>query len=374
MPRKIFYHLLNWRLALTVLAALAIFILPFKDSFPYRQAVLEPFGHPLFYSWGNFDGVHYLGIAKQGYFADFTQAFFPLFPLTLRWLNLALGNLLISGLIISHLSFYLALLILYRLVCFDFSKTIAHRTLIFLLLFPTSFFFASIYSESLFLLLVVASFYFMRTQHQSAAILFAALATSTRLVGIFILPALILEKHHQLKKSKKHPTQLLPYLPILLSALGLLLYMYFLHQHYSDALYFLHAQPAFGAQRSADRLILLYQVIYRYLRMITTVSPFSVLFYTVAQEFLLSVIFITLSLISFKKLRPSYALFSILSLITPTLTGTFSSMPRYILTAFPLFILLGSLKPSLLTRTIITGSAILLAANTILFTRGYWIS
>lgn len=370
---KLFIYFFLWRILLVFLACIGFYLLPFHDSFPYRESVLVPFGHPLFYSWANFDGVHYLGIARQGYFADYTQAFFPLFPLTVRWINFFFDNLLFSGLLVSHLALIITISVFYKLIRLDYSQKSAVTSIIFLLLFPGSFFLGSFYSESLFLLLTVSCFYAMRTQRQGLAILFALLASATRLVGVFLIPALLVEKHMSLKKSPKSKS-IIVYLPLILPIVGLLLYMGFLQQNYSDALYFLHAQPAFGAQRSADKLILPYQVIYRYFRMVTSVSPNSLLFFTVAQEFALSLFFIGLSLLAFRRLRLSYSIFSFLTLFTPTLTGTFSSMPRYILSAFPLFILLGTIKSIPVKRVLVIVSVILISINTILFTRGYWVS
>ena len=150
--------------------------------------------------------------------------------------------------------------------------------------------------------------------------------------------------------------------------------MHYLAKNFSDALYFIHAQPVFGAQRSADKLILLYQVFWRYTKMIFTVEPKSLLYYTVSQEFILSLAFLFLMIISYKKTRLSYAVFATLAYIVPTLTGTLSSMPRYVLVMFPAFIVLGQIRNKALRVTLYALSAALLAINLSLFTRGYWVS
>ena len=63
-----------------------------------------------------------------------------------------------------------------------------------------------------------------------------------------------------------------------------------------------------------------------------------------------------------------------LSLITPSLTGTFSSMPRYILIIFPIFLVLGTIKSNPLKVFILTLFLALMSVSVILFTRGYWLS
>ena len=99
-----------------------------------------------------------------------------------------------------------------------------------------------------------------------AAVL-AGIASATRLVGVFLLLPYILEFSQIIKKKniKKHIFPLLT--GGLISVSGFLFYSYFLFQRYSDPFKFLSVQNAFGAQRSSDKIVLLYQVFFRYLKM-----------------------------------------------------------------------------------------------------------
>lgn len=357
-----------WRLALVVVAGIGMVILPFKPSFPYAETLLLPHGSPLFWSWANFDGVHYIGIAEKSYFAQFTQAFFPLYPLLIRVFNGITHNSIASGLVISNLSFLGALIWLYKLVRLDSTQTQAKQTVVWLLLFPSSFFFGSLYTESVFLFVTLASFYAARQRRWLLAGVWGAVAAATRILGILLIPALLVEYLALSKRSRWG------WWPLLLPAAGLLLYMYYLNVSFHDPLYFLHAQPAFGAGRSGDKIILLYQVFWRYFKMLFTVPVTSLLYYTVSQEFLSAVIFLFLSLLAFKFTRRSYAIFGILAYILPTLTGTFSSMPRYVLVLFPAFIILGRIKNQTIRHWLYAISLLLLIINVMLFTRGYWVA
>lgn len=378
--RKIIIWLLSrfviWRLLLIAVAIYAIATIPFKASFPYFETLLEPNGSPLFWSWGNFDGVHYLTIAQKGYIAQFTQAFFPGYPLFINLVTKILGNYLFSGLVISHIFFIISLILFYKLIRLDRGNTTAKNSILYLFLFPTAFFFVSLYSESFFLALVLGAFYAARRRKWWLAGILGAIASVTRVFGIFLLPALLVEWFaNRGKKNVYSPVQLLfSILPILLIASGLIAYMLYLNKHFSDPLMFLHSQPAFGAQRSADKVILLYQVFFRYLKMLLTVDFGSLLFYTVLSEASSGFVFLILSLLAFKYTRPSYALFGILSYVAPTLTGTFSSMPRYVAILFPSFMVLGLVKNKRFQRLWWAVSAILLAVNTALFLRGYWVA
>lgn len=365
-----------WRISLFAFAWLGTKILPFKESFPYSESLLKPFGSELFWSWANFDGVHYLGIAQKGYFAQFTQAFFPLYPLLVRYLDILFHNILFTGLSINHLAFFTSLYLLYKLVRIDFGYPEAKWTILYLIFFPTSFFFGSFYTESFFLLLVLAAFYASRLKKWWLAGLFGFLASLTKVIGVLFVPALLWEFYESRKKK-----DFLNFVAIrngfftILPTFGLALYMSYLAKNFSDPLYFLHAQPTFGASRSADKIILLYQVFFRYLRMIFTFGGDRFLYFTINLEFLSALLFLALLLLAYKKnIRVSYIIFAAFAYILPTLTGTFSSMPRYVLVLFPCFIVLASIKKNVLRNFLLCLFYFLLFFCTLLFTRGYWIA
>src|SRR4030067_2096994 len=97
--RKVFFAFIIWRIALFGIAFLSPSIIPhFGARFPYFQERLIASGLPhLIWSFGNFDGVHYLGIAKDGYAYQFTQVFFPMYPVLIRLVSyITLGNFLLS--------------------------------------------------------------------------------------------------------------------------------------------------------------------------------------------------------------------------------------------------------------------------------------
>lgn len=362
-----------WRLVLIISAFIAPFLVPkWGGRFPYVEEQLINTKLPYWiWVWGNFDGVHYLTIAKSSYLAYFTQTFFPLYPLLIRFIgNILLGNFLIGGLIISNLSFLIALYFLNKLLLLEnYSKNI-RWILIFLIFSPTSFYFGSLYTEGLFFLLIILTFYFYKINKLFLASVCGAFATATRLFGILLLPSLLVDYYLSKKKTKKSSVLFLFLIP-----LGLLMYMYYLQIKFNDPLLFWHAQPAFGAERLGSSIIFPPQVIYRYSKILLSVSVANSGFWVALFE-LLSLIyaFILLLIGFFKKIRISYLLFASLSILLPTLTGTLSSMPRYIVIAFPIFISLGLIKNRLLKITILFIHFVILIISVIFFTRGYWIS
>ncbi|MBI4991167.1 hypothetical protein HZB96_03690 [Candidatus Gottesmanbacteria bacterium] len=393
-----------WRFCLFLIAWIGGKILPFTPSFPYSDIYLIPSGLPSWlWSFANFDGVHYLTIAQKGYSAQFTQVFFPLYPLIINIISKIIPfiNPVLIGILVSNVFFLLSLFVFWKLLSLDYKKQDIRWIILFLIIFPTSFFFGSIYTESIFLFFVVLSFYAARKKRWWIAGIFGGLAGATRLVGILLLPALLWEwqqeklkmtrsvilnlfqdpykmpklVQHDSKKIFHFPFSTFHFLPLYLVPLGLIAYMVYLQLTFGDWLYFWHVQPVFGAERSGGGLIFLPQVIYRYLKILFTV-PWKQYDFWVSVWELGSVVagFGLLVIGWLKKIRSSYLVFAFLAITMPTLTGTFSSMPRYILVAFPMFIALGLIKNKSFKILLSVVCYLLSGIFIILFTRGYWVS
>lgn len=330
------------------------------------------------FAFSNFDGEHYISIARQGYgFGE--HAFFPLYPLLITIFGKILGSTLLSfniaGIFISLISLFIGLIGFFKLVNIDFSEKITKLSVIFLLLFPTSFYFASVYTESLFFALAVWSFVFARKGKWFYASILGLLLTATRFVGLIIFPALLLEWYLQ-AGNKKELLKKFPY-SILLIPAGLLGYMCYLLKSIGLPFAFYNELSSFGEQRSSH-LITLPQVYYRYIVKILPALNFSyfpVAFVTVF-EFFIGIVYLGVSILAFFRVRLSYAVFLLFGYLIPTFSGSFSSLPRYVLVLFPVYILAAKYfeKRRLFLVAFSLISAILLFISFALFSRGYWIS
>ncbi len=332
--------------------------------------------NPLLWCWANFEGIHFLNIAQFGYY-QFPQAFFPLYPYSILSLVALTKNYLYSGLLISHASLIIALLLFYQLIRLDFSDKIAKRGLVYLLIFPTSFFLGSLYSEALFLALVLASFYSARREHWWIAGIIAALASATQFVGIFLFPALLVEWYLQKGKRKKKLTEeLIECLPIFFFFTGFLFYMAYLKATAGDPLYFLHVRPFFSDPQAEVKLVLLYQVFWRYLKMLITVQKFTPTYFAVVMELLVGAAFLVFSIFAYLRRWFGYVTFMALAYLAPTLTGSFASLPRYALILFPGFILLAIWGEKYQWVRILYPLVALpfLIISILLFTRGYLVA
>ncbi|RLC30853.1 hypothetical protein DRH13_03820 [Candidatus Woesebacteria bacterium] len=368
-----------WRIMLFVFLFLAISLVSLQEGF-LAGNLSGYLKHPFLWAWGNFDGEHYLSIAYQGY-QSLTYFYFPAYPLTIAFIAKFLGgsftSLVASGLLISNISFFVALIGLWKLVKLDYKEDIARLAILLLLVFPTSFYFGSIYTESLFLALVVWSFYYARKGKWIVAGILGALLTATRVVGLAIVPALLVEAYLQKRENKK--LNLTPVaIGILFSVFGILAYMFYLNRVTGDPLEFFHNVSIFGQQRSSN-LILLPQVFYRYFFKVLpniSYSYFPVVFVTYL-EIITALVFFGLTIASFIKLRLSYAFYLAVGYIIPTLSGSFSSFHRYVLILFPAFILsaIWLSKRNKWVKAIIFLTLVLgLLVATSLFTRGFWVA
>src|SRR2546425_6996203 len=188
------------------------------------------------------DSGWYLEIARHGYehqpFStqqQHTWAFFPLYPLLLRFAAKITGGYQLTGILLSHFLFLPALVFLHKLALeWGMDETAAERTIFYLAIFPTSYFFSLPVSESLFLLLTLGSFYEAARDRWAAAGLIGGLASASRAAGVLLLPALLVlywQKHHRIKPNAKLLG--LSFIPA-----GLLVFMFHLHRITGNAFAF----------------------------------------------------------------------------------------------------------------------------------------
>lgn len=367
---------LLWRGFLFGLGSIAPKLLPYKPSFAAPNSLLIYELPKWQQSWANFDGVHYLTIARSGYgSAALIQAFFPLWPFAIRVLDSTLLNTLESGLVLSTFFTCAAVLGWYWFARSFLSKKRALLATAALLVFPTSFYFGALYSEALFLSLLVWSWLAMKQRWWLVAGVLGGLAAATRITGIIWVMVLAIDFFQHVKKPRISDWSRI-LIAVCCTTLGLLTFMYYLYRTFGDPLLFLHVQHEFGADRS-ESLVMYPQVVWRYIKILATARPFDLKYFAYVQEFLagtLGLFFIVVAW--FKKIPKSLVIFSLISFLLPTLTGTFSSLPRYNLTT-PVIVLL----PVFIDRKqkhwlwlYLLFSTILLLCNTILFIQGYWVA
>lgn len=199
-------------------------------------------------SWNRWDTSHFTTIATKGYDIGLRAAFFPLYPLLERGLMLLTRDPFVAGLIISNLAMLGLFVVLYRLIEEDFTAELASRTVLYLAVFPTAFFLAAAYNESIFLCFALLTFYHIRHSQWWWAGLFGLLAALTRSSGLFLLVPFCYEYLRQHRFQIK--TVRFDILSGLLIPAGLGIFAIYCYLHYHDLFAFSHAQSAWN--RASD--------------------------------------------------------------------------------------------------------------------------
>jgi len=159
--------------------------------------------------WGKWDTVNYLSIAKYGYQSigddKFLIVFYPLYPLLLNILNRVIGDYFLSGLIVSNIFLFVSLFYIYRLVLIELDEDeIAFNSVKYILIFPFSFFFSVVYTESLFMCLCIMTFYFLRKKSWLLSGLMGFFAVLTRTQGILLLIPIVTEILYEYESFNKN--------------------------------------------------------------------------------------------------------------------------------------------------------------------------
>ena len=147
--------------------------------------------------WANFDSGFYIPLASGGYWGANTLhgasnwAFFPLYPLLIHIFAIPLATYpntdLLAGIATSNASALIALIYLYKLTMREFNRSIAARTVLYLMLFPMSFYLSAVYPEALFMALVISCIYYARMQRWWLAGFLGGLVALTRPQGVLMV-------------------------------------------------------------------------------------------------------------------------------------------------------------------------------------------
>jgi hypothetical protein len=202
--------------------------------------------------WSHWDGEHYVRLAMGGYLTppdNVSPAFFPLYSLLMRSFAELFGGpisrevLSVWGPLISLLFLPFAFYFIYHIVLEGWGERVAKATVLMVAFFPTTFFLNAAYTESLFLALSAGSLWAVRVRKDLLlACALAALAAGTRNVGIFLVVPLMYEWIKNIERFRWQGIYLL------LAPGGLLAYMGYLWVRFGNPLLFYSAQESWGRQ------------------------------------------------------------------------------------------------------------------------------
>ena len=313
--------------------------------------------------WSHWDGEHYVALAMGGYLNppdNVSPAFFPLYPLLLRSFAELFGGpiskeaLSVWAPLLSLLFLPFAFYFIYHIALDGWGERVARGTVLILAFFPTTFFLNAAYTESVFLALSAGSLWAMRVRRDLLlACVLAGFAAATRNVGVFLVAPLMYEWIKDIERFRWRGIYLL------LAPGGLLAYMGYLWVRFGDPLLFYSAQESWGRQATgpldtacrawgsavegAGRLfdpgLWAHPSLGNVANHIAGAGNFfNVAFFVFAVVVLLA---------GLRDLPLSLTVYGLLLVAPATLFGTPGSplmgTPRYVLVAFPVFIVLALL-------------------------------
>lgn len=336
--------------------------------------------------WANFDGEHYVSVSEDGYTRYSTEGspvFFPMYPLLMRLTAILFGGpispgaLSAYGVLISLVAFCVALYFVYRVAEEGWGARAARGTVLALAFFPTSFFFNGVFTESLFLAFSAGAVWAIRVRKNLLlACVLAGLATATRNVGVLLLIPLVIEWSDRQEYGWRRGIAYLSLAPS-----GLVAYMTYLWWRFGDPLLFYGAQAAWGRGPSElstlwsafslayeDALVLFNPANYEPLgfgRFVYVVGHTNDLYNLVFLLFALTVLFAGWRILPVGLSVYVLAVLAASVLFAPV-ASPLQSTPRYMLVAFPLFIVLGATV--LQDRKILLGWLLVSGAISLAFT------
>lgn len=336
-------------------------------------------GSPLLDAWVRWDSGMYLSIANEGYqfrLGEVTNiVFFPLYPLLISALGKLVGDPVVAGIVISHLSLLGALVFLYRLTLLEFGDdATAQRAVTYLAVFPLAYYLGAVYTESIFLLLTVAGVYFARRREWAWAGLMGLLASATRPVGVLLWGVLLLEwlREHGMalgavrvrdvagRLATAVRTDWSSLLFVWVAPVGLLSFMVFSYVNFRDPVAFWTVQGMYGRVSSGPLQMIAREIgiLVQYRQELLTDSAFWIGAVHLTAALFALVMAIPVSL----RLGDSYGFYVVASVLIPLSSATVS-LSRFVMVLFPIFMVLGHWgRNTTLDKIISVGFSVLLGA------------
>jgi Mannosyltransferase (PIG-V) len=344
----------------------AILALLVNVSFPLHQPEqFTIFGStsPFWDTFARYDSGHYELIAWKGYTpltgARSNIAFFPVYPMLMRSVARLFGRqhaaFYISGIAVSWLCFVLAMIALFHLARLDLPEDRALRAVLLTMIFPFSFFFGLVYSESTFLLFAVLAVYFFRTRRWLFGGLCGAVATATRVPGIILLAPLAWLAWQHTEPTRQDRS--LAAAGLVLAASGFGAYCFYVYLLTGDPLEWVATLQRWGYHPGGSPWSTPIGLVRRlatepYLYLTTeSMAVYDTLYGVTGILFGLAIPFV------WRRFGGAYAIFVLLNLWLPFSSGALEGIGRYCSVLFPCFIWLGSLR----SQTVFTALVICFA-------------
>lgn len=198
------------------------------SSMPYQWK--EGVGYKLVGVWERWDACWYTKLATFGYRPNDGGDgwFYPAMPALMRLVGTAVdGTYVVAGLVVSSVALVLALWAMHRLIVPTFPERVAQRAMLFLVIFPGALFLFAPFTESVFIAASAWAIDSARLRRWPAATALAALAALTRPVGFLLAVPLAWIAYGAWRSGDRRPRDLVALAPALaapLATLGFIAY------------------------------------------------------------------------------------------------------------------------------------------------------
>jgi hypothetical protein len=312
------------------------------------------------------DGVWYRTIARFGYLpptSELAAAFFPVYPIVIRAFEFLVRDYQLASVLAANSCLLAAAFLLHRLLRLDYDELICRRVILFLLFNPVSFFLSCAYSESTFLLLSIGALLAARQGKWLIAGLCGLVLSATRAPGLLIAIPLLTE--YLVQQRAQPPAQRRLFsrelLFVGLVPIGLFLYLSFWYLHRGDFFVPMQAQVT-GWNKT---------VAWPWQSFLWP-NPFPVTHIPLYRTIVAGAAVLVMAGFYFR-LRATYVVYAILSLLFYLSWGTLDALPRFISVIFPVHIALAlvSERWKWLYEPLLAFSVALLVLCTVLFANAY---
>ena len=320
--------------------------------------------------WNRWD-AHYIDIARDGYVTTdlhsrnqkYWIAFYPLYPWTIRAVDLVIHDFVLSAQLISLAGAIATALLFLRLIQLDFDRDLARSAVVFMFIFPTAYFFHAGYSESLFMALTLGCVLAARERRWAIASIAGAFASMTRVNGLLLVPVLLAEAAAQYRNEGRRLQRAWLWIPV--AGTGFLVYLWVNFHVWNDPFYFQTVLVKFWGKHLTWPWVGIARALLLAMRGQQIRGTL---------EFLFLALGLAGTIWCWRRLRPSYTVWMALNWLVIASTSVLMSMPRYLLIFFPIFILFALLaaKRPLLGTFITVWSLTFLALFVMLFSAGQW--
>ncbi len=319
-------------------------------------------------AWDRWDAQHYIYLSVNGYATSGDArnliAFFPLYPAIISVVAATGLPARLAALLVSNLAGLAATILLFEVTRDQIGERPAWRAAALFTVFPTAYFLLVGYTEALFCALAFGAVLATRRKRWLLAGVLGGLAASTRITGLALLPLLLLDLYaarHAWKRVWEVAVA-----PALVVA-GFLVYLLTNWVVLHDPFAFVAVQGMHWSHRLAPPWAGLTEAIHGLFWRV----PWEKLTVGVA-EIVGGIAAYVVTALSVIKLRPGDAAYAAAVTAMVTFLPFWLSIPRYLLSLYPLFLLAGRVRNQFVQGIALALSFAGLIVFSLAFSRGYW--